>query len=78
MSEEKKENLVKKVCKKLGVTQKELSELLDIQPSAVSNWANNGQMPKMAQIVLEQMVEIKELKSKLEKIKIANEVINSL
>ena len=77
MSEDKKENLVKKVCKELRITQKELSEMFDVQPSAISNWSN-GQIPKMAQIVLEQILEIKKLKSKLEKIKIANEIINTL
>ncbi len=37
------ENIVKKVCKELGVSQKEL---------AVSNWVN-GDIPKMAQLALE-------------------------
>jgi predicted transcriptional regulator len=70
-------NIVKKVCKELGITQKELAEMLDINPSAISNWVNND-IPKMAQLVLEQIIEIKDLKSKLKKVNDFKELLNSL
>jgi transcriptional regulator with XRE-family HTH domain len=35
------ENLVKKTCKELGITQKELAEYFGVTPKAVSNWATN-------------------------------------
>jgi len=62
------ENIVKKVCKELGITQKELAEMLEVQPSAVSNWSS-GKIPKMVEILLNQMLELKECKNKLEKLK---------
>ncbi|EJF07121.1 putative transcriptional regulator [Thiovulum sp. ES] len=33
------ENLVKKTCRELGITQKELAEYFGVTPKAVSNWA---------------------------------------
>ena len=57
------ENIVKKVCKELGITQKELAEMLEVQPSAVSNWSS-GKIPKMAKIALECMLENKKCKEK--------------
>ncbi len=71
------ENIVKKVCKELGITQKELAEMLDVQPSAVSNWIT-GQTPKMVQMALELLLENKELKAKLIKIKEIRDIIGSL
>ena len=73
----KEENIVKKVCKELGITQKELAEMLEVQPSAVSNWGS-GKIPKMVEILLNQMLELKECKDKLKKIKEFKGVLESL
>ena len=35
------ENLVKKTCKELGITQKELAERIGVNKNSVSDWANN-------------------------------------
>jgi transcriptional regulator with XRE-family HTH domain len=35
------ENLVKKTCKELGITQKELAEKIGITEKTVNNWVNN-------------------------------------
>jgi len=75
--EQRKDNIVKRACKELGITQKELAERLDVQPTAVSNWAN-GQIPKMAQVALEQMLELKDCKDKLQKIKEARDIMASI
>jgi transcriptional regulator with XRE-family HTH domain len=44
MSEKKEQkeelNLVKKTCRELGITQKELAEKIGMSERAVSNWAN--------------------------------------
>lgn len=69
------ENIVKKVCKELGITQKELAEMLEMQPSAVSNW-NSGKIPKMVEILLNQMLELKECKDKLKKLQNFKELLN--
>jgi len=74
---EAKINPVKHTCQELGITQKELANLLDVKPTAVSNWAN-GDIPKLAQIVLEQMLEIKDLKEKLNKVGEFKVLLNSL
>jgi transcriptional regulator with XRE-family HTH domain len=37
--EEKEENLVKKTCRELGITQKELAVYFGVTPRAVSDWA---------------------------------------
>jgi len=42
---EKDENLVKKTCRELGITQKELSEYFGVTPKAVSDWATNRYKP---------------------------------
>jgi transcriptional regulator with XRE-family HTH domain len=36
---ENKDNRVKKVCGELGITQKELAEILGVNVSSVTNWA---------------------------------------
>ena len=35
------ENIVKKTCKELGITQKELAESMSIHEETVSKWARN-------------------------------------
>ena len=54
------ENIVKRACKELGVTQKELAEMLDVPNGTVNRWASTGDIPKMAQVALEQMLRLKE------------------
>ena len=73
----KEENIVKKVCKELGITQKELAEMLEVQPSAVSNW-NSGKIPKMVEILLNQMLELKECKDKLKKLQNFKELLGEI
>ena len=71
------ENIVKRVCKELGITQKELAEMLEVQPSAVSNW-NSGKIPKMVEILLNQMLELKECKDKLKKLQNFKELLDEI
>ena len=71
------ENIVKRACKELGVTQKELAEMLDVPQTTLSTWAS-GQIPKMANIALSLLLENKEQAEKLKKIKEANDIISSL
>jgi transcriptional regulator with XRE-family HTH domain len=39
------ENLVKKTCRELGITQKELAEKLGVNDGTVRNWASSGNIP---------------------------------
>ncbi len=55
MSEvEKEENLVKETCRELGITQKELAEMIGVSNNAVSTWKNEKkQIPKWGFRLLE-------------------------
>jgi len=55
------DNIVKKVCKELGITQKELADKLDVSTAAISTWSK-GDIPKMAELALKLMLENKDLK----------------
>lgn len=57
---EKEENIVKKVCKELNITQKELAEMLDVPQGTVNRWASSNDIPKMAYLALTQMIKLKE------------------
>jgi transcriptional regulator with XRE-family HTH domain len=39
------ENLVKQTCKELGITQKELAEMMGVSRQSINNWANNRTTP---------------------------------
>ena len=71
------ENIVKKVCKELGITQKELAERLEVSPASVSDWAK-GNIPKMTKLALELLIENKELKEKLNVFKEAHKIASEL
>ncbi len=71
------ENIVKKVCRELGFTQKELSEELGVPPTTISNWAN-GDIPKMTELALNLMLENRELKYKLDIFKKAHKIASEL
>jgi transcriptional regulator with XRE-family HTH domain len=42
------ENLVKKTCKELGITQKELAEKIGVHYVTVRSWTSKGNIPEMA------------------------------
>ena len=69
-------NQIKKACKILNITQKELAERIGITPSAISQWGN--EIPKTAQVALELMIENDMLKKDLKAIIKGHEVLNKL
>jgi transcriptional regulator with XRE-family HTH domain len=57
------ENIVKKTCKELGITQKELAEIMGVSRQTVTNWATNRvEKPK----ILFKIVELLTIKNKYE------------
>lgn len=72
-----KQNIVKRVCKELGITQRELAERMDIPESTVARW-KGGDLPRLAELYLNALLENIELKSKLEAIKKAHEIVSKL
>lgn len=71
------DNIVKRVCKELNITQRQLAEKLDVSEPTIAKW-NNGKIPKMAQLALEQMLEIREYEAKIQNIKNFKKFIKSL
>jgi ribosome-binding protein aMBF1 (putative translation factor) len=46
---EKEENLVKKTCRELGITQKELAEKTGFSEDSISKWNKGAKIPKSAE-----------------------------
>jgi len=65
---EKEENLVKKTCRELGITQKELAIYFNVSAQTISNWVkdiNNNKLEKTTEMALKGVL----YKRKLENIK---------
>ena len=62
-----KYSLVKRTCKELGITQKELSVYFGVTPKAVSDWSKGRyEVPKNFNII----IELIKSKEEFEKLKI--------
>ena len=62
------ENIVKKVTKELGLTQKELAELMGVNDGTPAQWSSKGDIPDMAKKFMLILIENKNLKDKLNKV----------
>lgn len=77
-SKQSEENLVKKTCRELGITQKELAEMMGYSPQIVSRWNRGEKMSKNAEMLLKTTIELSkhkkaiselsEIKDKLDKL----------
>ena len=76
--DKKEENLIKKVCKEYGITQAELSKMLDIPKGTISRWVSTSKMPKTAELALNLMLKNRELENKLNSFKAFKEALNRL
>ncbi|QCD52832.1 helix-turn-helix domain-containing protein [Campylobacter sp. RM16192] len=72
-----KENIVKRVCAELKITQRELAERMDIPESTIARW-KSGDIPRLAELYLNALLENVSLKEKLEAIKKAHEIVSKL
>ena len=70
------ENIVKKVCKELGITQKELAERLGVSKPTIERWASKGDIPENGIKMIEMFLENQKLKKELEEIKTALKILN--
>jgi DNA-binding transcriptional regulator YiaG len=52
-SKEEKPNVVKEVCRELGITQKQLAEILEIPEGTVSSWAVKNEIPRLGKKAIE-------------------------
>jgi transcriptional regulator with XRE-family HTH domain len=60
--ENKEENLVKKTCRELGITQKELAEIMGVNPITPSQWITKKNIPEWADKFLNLILENKKNK----------------
>lgn len=69
------ENIVKRTCKELGITQTELGEKLDVSQPTMARW-QSGDIPKMAKLALELLLENKQLKDDMSVLKKAHKILH--
>jgi len=72
------QNIVKRVCKELGITQKELAERIGIPAGTVSRWASTDEIPKTARVALELLLENKKLKDQTKILHLFKETLENL
>ena len=60
------ENIVKRTCKELGITQKELAEMLGVNDGTVRKWASQTEPPEWGRKFLDLLIENKHIKEKYE------------
>ena len=71
-----KDNIVKKVCKELGLTYKQLGEAIGYSESAISNSAR-GNVSEQLQKAIEMYLKIIELENKLQECEKLRNILNN-
>ena len=61
------ENIVKKVCRELGITQRELAEKIGMSADSLNNAVNQNKISKMAETAINLVLEVETLKKELSK-----------
>ncbi|WP_234410254.1 helix-turn-helix domain-containing protein [Campylobacter concisus] len=62
-----KQNIVKRVCKELGITQRELAERIGMSADSLNTAVSNGKISKMTEAAVKLVAEVEGLKKDLEK-----------
>jgi len=63
--EVKEENIIKKTCKELGITQKELAVELGVSKPSVDRWASTGDIPESSSKLISFFIENQQLKNEI-------------
>lgn len=71
-----KENIVKKTCKELGITQKELSEILGVAQNTATQWATQIEPPQIAINFMQLLLKHKKQEEQLNSFKKAFDLID--
>ncbi|ERJ27292.1 hypothetical protein UNSWCS_1378 [Campylobacter concisus UNSWCS] len=61
------ENIVKRVCKELGITQRELADRIGMSADSLNNAVNQNKISKMAETAINLVLEVETLKKELSK-----------
>jgi len=69
---EAKENLIKKTCQELGVTQKELAKITKFNEQTLRNWSSKGSMPEYSKTFLNLLIEHHKMKEAMEHFQMFN------
>jgi DNA-binding XRE family transcriptional regulator len=78
-TENSEENLVKKTCRELGITQKELAEKLNLSLPTINRWSSdNSKIPKLGKIALSLIIENISYKFKFNQLKNAQNILQTL
>ena len=65
----REDNIVKKVCKELGITQKELAERMKVSEGTIRNWSSQNNPPEWAVSFMNLLLEYEKVKEKADKAK---------
>ena len=67
LEEQNNENIVKRACKELGITQRELAERIGMSADSLNNAVNQNKISKMAETAINLVLEVETLKKELSK-----------
>ena len=70
------ENVVKSVCKELGMTQKRLAEILEVPEGTVSSWAVKNEIPRLGKKAIEFYIASKKHEAVVEKFREIIRLVN--
>lgn len=71
-------NIVKQVCKELGVTQKELAEMIGINDGTIRQWSSKGEVPEWAIKFFDVLIDNKKKDSIISALKQFKSVLHEL
>lgn len=71
------ENIVKRVCKELGITQRELAERIGMSADSLNTAVSNNKISKMAENSINLILENESLKNELKKYEILKEALKN-
>ena len=78
MEKEKKENLIKKTCKELGLTYRELGERIGYSEATLNKNASTGEISKSIEVAISLYLETIELKKQLKQFQLLKEIIRDI
>ena len=78
LEEQNNKNIVKRVCKELGITQRELAERMKVNEVTVRLWSSKGEVMPNVEVTLNLLLENHHLKAQLKDLKSFAELIKSL
>ncbi|ECL9537867.1 transcriptional regulator [Campylobacter coli] len=72
------ENLIRKTCKELGLTYKQLGELIGYSEATLNKNASTGEISKTIEVAINLYLETLELKKQLKQFNLLKEIIKDI